>query len=143
MTTEPNNAGSQGTQDHPIIFFDGVCNLCEGSVQFIIKRDPAGQFRFAALQSEVAQRILSQHQVSSELRSIVLLDGGTISLESDAVLRIGLRLSGYRTLSQLGLLVPRAVRDLVYRFVAARRYRWFGKQEVCMVPTAELRGRFL
>jgi predicted DCC family thiol-disulfide oxidoreductase YuxK len=143
MTTDHNNPASPTNQEHPIIFFDGVCNLCEGSVQFIIKRDPTGQFRFAALQSPVAQQLLAQHQVSSELRSIVVLDDGKISIESDAVLRIGLRLSGYRTLSQLGLLVPKMVRDLVYRFVAARRYRWFGKQEVCMVPSAELRGRFL
>lgn len=135
---------SNPSQAPSIIFFDGVCNLCQGSVQFIIKRDPHRRFRFAQLQSEAAAEHLKPHGVDpSALDSVVLLQDGRVYTEARAALKIaaGLRfpwplLGGFRVL-------PDAVLNPFYRFVARRRYRWFGKSEHCMLPTPELKERFL
>jgi predicted DCC family thiol-disulfide oxidoreductase YuxK len=134
--------------EHPVVLFDGVCNLCSGVVRFIIERDRDDVFRFASLQSDVGQRLMRDHGVdvattSGDPDTIMLLDHGRAYVRSTAVLRIGRRLPRYRILSALGLATPRVLRDLVYDFVAKRRYRWFGKQDTCMVPTPELRARFL
>ncbi|WP_400194096.1 thiol-disulfide oxidoreductase DCC family protein [Hymenobacter sp. B81] len=129
-----------------IILFDGVCNLCHGWVQFIIARDPAAQFRFASLQSEAGRRLLPPGFNSDALNpdSVVLIENdGQIYTHSTAVLRILRRLPGGWALLAAGLLVPRPVRDAVYRWVARNRYRWFGRQESCWLPTPELRQRFL
>ena len=127
-----------------MILFDGVCNLCSGFVQFIIARDPAVHFRFAALQSPAAARVLAMTNAQpSRLDSIVLVEHSRVSTRSTAVLRIARGLRFPWSLAYGFVAVPRPIRDAVYDFVARHRYRWFGQREACMVPTAELRARFL
>ena len=126
------------------MLFDGVCDLCAGSVRFIIARDPGSYFRFASLQSDTGRRLLESHGYEpGALSSVVLLEGGRSYERSAAALRIARRLSGgWPALGALKV-VPRPLRDLVYDWIAANRYRWFGKRDACMVPTPELRARFL
>jgi predicted DCC family thiol-disulfide oxidoreductase YuxK len=127
-----------------VILFDGVCNLCNGFVQFVIRRDPAGRFRFGTLQSEAARRLIASSAVTGPLPdSIVLVEDGRIWTQSSAALRVARRLSFPWPLAYAFVLVPRALRDWVYQVVARNRYRWFGKREVCMVPTPALRARFI
>jgi predicted DCC family thiol-disulfide oxidoreductase YuxK len=128
---------------HGIILFDGVCNLCNGAVTFIIDRDPADYFRFAPLQSEVARRLLHNVKADSSLSSLVLLEGGQCYTCSTAVVRIARRLRGGWPLLFGLIILPRPARDFVYSWIAANRYRWFGKRETCRVPTPELVSRFL
>lgn len=129
-----------------LVLFDGVCNLCNGTVRFILRHDRAERFLFAAQQSEVGQRILAEHGVSTPQAladSVVVLEGQRVYLESDAALHILCRLGGVWRL--LGILrwVPKPWRDRVYRWVARHRYRLFGRRESCLVPTPALRRRFL
>jgi predicted DCC family thiol-disulfide oxidoreductase YuxK len=126
------------------ILFDGVCNLCERSVLFVIERDRAAYFRLASLQSEAGERIAQQHGIdAAALESIVLIEDGRVWRQSDAALRIARKLDGAWPLLALLQVVPRFIRDRVYARVAANRYRWFGRKDSCMVPTPELRARFL
>ena len=131
-----------------LILFDGVCNLCNGFVQFVIEHDPAGRFRFAALQSVAGQAVLAAHgldanAVATEPDSVLLELDGQLYSHSDAVLRIARELGGPWRLLLAGYLLPRAWRDAAYRLVARNRYRWFGRQESCWLPTPELKARFL
>jgi predicted DCC family thiol-disulfide oxidoreductase YuxK len=138
--------GSTGevAADHPVLLFDGVCNLCAGSVQFVVERDPAGRFRFAPLQSDVARDLLAGHDVDpGELDTVVLLEDGETYTKSDAALRVARGLQGPISLLWHGRFVPRPVRDAVYDVVAAVRYDLFGRKDRCMVPSPELRERFL
>jgi predicted DCC family thiol-disulfide oxidoreductase YuxK len=129
------------------ILFDGVCNLCNGFVQFVIRHDPRGHFRFAALQSELGQALLAAHGQPAGLaggpESVVLLAGGQLYSHSTAVLRIAGQLGGVWRLAAVGWLLPVRWRDALYRYVARHRYQWFGRQESCWLPTPELRARFL
>lgn len=128
------------------ILFDGVCNLCNGFVQFVIRHDPRGHYRFAALQSELGRALLAAHgQVApaSGPESVVLLEGGRFYSHSAAVLRIAGQLGGVWRLAAVGWLLPARWRDALYRYVARHRYQWFGRQESCWLPTPELRARFL
>jgi predicted DCC family thiol-disulfide oxidoreductase YuxK len=126
------------------ILFDGVCNLCNGWVRFVIRRDPNGTFRFAAQQSRAGQSIIEAHiRGGGELSSIILIEDHSISIESDAVLRILARLGPPWSWTTLFRIIPRRVRDACYRFIANHRYRWFGRTEVCQVPSAEMRSRFI
>ena len=130
---------------HTIVLFDGVCNLCNQTVQFIIRHDSKGQFRFASQQSEAGQGLLNQHsipQTTALADSVVVIEGDRVYLESDAALQIFRRLPRYSWLYNFRY-VPKPLRDWVYRVIAKNRYRIFGKQESCMVPTPELRSRFL
>lgn len=130
--------------NHPVILFDGVCNLCNGAVQFIIKRDPDGIFRFASLQSVAGQEVLRRHDLPTEdFDTMVLVEGDTVFTKSTAALRILRRLGGVWTVTYTFIAVPRFVRDWVYGTVARNRYSWFGKREQCMVPTPDLKSRFL
>lgn len=137
--------------DGPIIFFDGVCGLCDRFVDFVIARDRKGVFRFAPLQGETAaarfgsqgpQRSQGSHSTDAP-STVLLAEGPVLKARSDATLRILARLGGPWRLAGLLLLIPRTLRDGAYDFVAARRYRWFGKKESCRMPTPEERGRFL
>jgi predicted DCC family thiol-disulfide oxidoreductase YuxK len=131
-------------EGHPVVLFDGVCNLCVGSVQFLIERDPEARFRFAPLQSEVGERLVADCGLDSEaMDSVVLVDEGRCYVKSDAVIRIGRHLGGVYRLLSAGRLLPRRLRDAVYDVVAARRYGWFGRRDRCMMPTPDLRSRFL
>jgi predicted DCC family thiol-disulfide oxidoreductase YuxK len=126
------------------ILFDGVCNLCNGFVQFVIARDPTARLRFAALSSDAAQTLLREAGARAPFPdSIVLVEDGAVYFRSDAPLRIARRLTFPWPLAYSLVLVPRFIRDRVYDFIAARRYRWFGRRDRCMVPTPELRARFI
>lgn len=127
-----------------IVLFDGVCNLCNGWVNFVIDRDPRGRFAFAPLQSATADELLKQRGYArNPLESIVLADGARVYDRSSAVLRIVRGLSGLWPLLYGLILIPRPVRDVMYDWVARRRYRWFGREASCRIPTPELRQRFL
>ena len=130
--------------DAAVVLFDGVCNLCNGFVQFVLPRDPEGEYRFASLQSDVGQSLLADHDLpTDELESIVLIEGGEAYVKSAAVIRIATGLGGaYRLLAPFRH-VPRSVRDRVYDFVADNRYRWFGKKDRCMMPSGDAESRFL
>lgn len=128
----------------PILLFDGVCNLCNGAVQFILKRDAKGAFRFASLQSPVGQALLQFAGLPAEhISTLVLFENGQAYVRSDAALRIARHLKGGWLLLYGFIAVPRPVRDVVYNWIARNRYRWFGKQESCMMPSPEWKGRFL
>lgn len=129
---------------HATVLFDGVCNLCNGTVLFLIDKDGAGYFKFAALQSDEGRRLLARHSYDdADLSSMVLIEDGQLFTRSTAALRIMRRLPlPWRLLSGL-MIVPRPLRDVGYNFIARRRYRWFGKEDACRVPTPELRQRFL
>lgn len=130
--------------DSPLILFDGVCNLCAWAVQFIIARDPRGVFRFASLQSPLGQKIMQEHGLApGQLDSFVLVEEGVAYTESTAALKVSKKLDGAWPLCYTAIILPRVVRDPVYRFIARNRYRWFGRKDACMIPTPELRARFL
>jgi len=140
----PLSASAEARPARPTVLFDGVCNLCNAAVLFVIDRDPAGYFRFAALQSDEGQRLLAEHgHRAPDLSSVLLVDGGRVYARSTAALRVARRLTGLWPLLYVFLAVPRPVRDAVYDWVARNRYRWFGRQDACRVPTPELRQRFL
>lgn len=130
--------------DGPVIFFDGVCNLCNGAVRFVLRHDRRARFRFASLQSPAARRLLAPAGIDPlDLDSMVLLENGHVHVRSAAALRMVRGLGGVWTLATVFLCVPPPVRDAVYRFIARRRYRWFGRRDACLAPTPETRARFL
>jgi predicted DCC family thiol-disulfide oxidoreductase YuxK len=130
--------------DHPVLLFDGECNLCNGAVRFVIKRDPDAVFRFASLQSDAGQAILERHDLPKEdFDTMVYLEGDKVWTNSTAALRIVRQLGGIWGLAYAFIVIPRPVRDAVYGVIVRNRYRWFGKRDECMVPTPELRARFL
>ena len=126
-----------------IVLFDGVCNLCNSAVQFIIRHDPNAHFQFASLQSPQAQKCLAGHRLEGYSESIVLVEDSKIYNASTAALRIARRLSGLWSLFYVFIIIPRPIRDWVYSIIARNRYRWFGRRDECMVPTPNLRERFL
>lgn len=130
--------------DGSIVLFDGVCNLCNGFVQFIAPRDDDAEFYFASLQSEVGRDLLSAHGLpTDELESIVLVEDDEAFVKSDAVIRIATKLGGlYRLLSPTRYL-PRLLRDAAYDLVANNRYRVFGKKDRCEIPDGDVGARFL
>ena len=127
----------------PVIFFDGVCNLCNASVQFTLERDKHKYFQFTALQGNYAKEHLPQSITNSnQLNSIVLLDHGKVYQKSSAALRIAKKLSGFWPLMYGFIIVPKFIRDWVYDIIAKNRYKWWGKQESCWMPTPDLKSRF-
>ena len=127
-----------------VIFFDGICNLCNGAVQFTIERDDKNIFKFAALQSDFAEEELKAFSINhNQLGSFVLLEDGKVYQKSTAALRVAKKLNGFWPLLYAFIVVPKFIRDAVYDFIAKNRYKWFGKQESCWVPTPELKSRFL
>ncbi|PPK87942.1 putative DCC family thiol-disulfide oxidoreductase YuxK [Neolewinella xylanilytica] len=129
---------------HPILFFDGVCNLCNGAVQFILKHDRRGELRFASLQSDIAEELLPRYGIDpKDLNSVVLYQKGKVYTRSTSVLKT-LELMG-GPLSYLAIfgIIPRQIRDFFYNYVSHHRYNWFGKRENCMLPRPEWKTRFL
>ena len=128
-----------------IILFDGVCNLCNSSVQFAIKRDENDIFRYAAIQSETGKKLLDQRNIdTNEIDSIILIEPNiAYYTKSTAALEIGKDLKGLGTISSILLWLPESFRNIVYDFVAANRYKWYGKKEACMIPTEELKSKFI
>lgn len=131
-------------ENKSIILFDGVCNLCNNSIQFIIKRDKKQRFLYASLQSDAAQSILLQFQLkNSDFDSIILIENGKVYQKSTAILKITKHLNSVWKLSYGLIIIPKFIRDFIYTIIAKNRYKWFGKREVCMIPTEELKMRFL
>jgi len=131
--------------DKKIILFDGICNLCNGAVQFVIKRDTKDTFRYAPIQSNIGQMLLKERNIDpTKIDSIILIEP-TVAyyIKSDAALSIGRSFGGgYKLLSMFSW-IPRVLRDGIYDLIARNRYQWFGKKEVCMIPTPELQSKFL
>jgi predicted DCC family thiol-disulfide oxidoreductase YuxK len=127
-----------------IILFDGVCNFCNGSVNFIIEHDRAGYFKFAPLQSEIGERLLAENGIDKTVTdSVVLIEDGKAFTHSTAALRVARKLDGaWRWLYYL-IFVPRFIRDGAYKLFAKFRYKLFGKKDECMLPTPDVRARFL
>ncbi len=133
-----------GTENQPyIVLFDGLCNLCNCSVQFIIRHDKKNKFVFASLQSEVAQKLLNEIHVKSSQESIVLIKGNKHFEKSDAVLEIAKNLSGLWPMIYGFKIIPRFLRDVLYNWIAKNRYTWFGKSDSCLIASPELSGKFL
>jgi predicted DCC family thiol-disulfide oxidoreductase YuxK len=134
--------------DSPILLFDGVCNLCSRAVQFIVDHETAPTIRFCSLQSEAGRALLAEHGMlhviaEADPDTMVFVEGGRAYERSTGALRVSRYLRAPWRWVQLGWIVPRILRDLVYRVVAKNRYRWFGKSDSCLVPTKELTARFL
>lgn len=128
----------------PIILFDGVCNFCNSAVNFAIKRDKKSVLKFAPLQSQIAKKILKSHHLSADdFRSFVFIENNIAYTSSTAALRVFKHLDQLWPLMYGFIIVPKFLRDGVYNWISRHRYRWFGKKEICMVPTPELRPRFL
>jgi predicted DCC family thiol-disulfide oxidoreductase YuxK len=126
-----------------IVLFDGVCNFCNGWVNFVIARDRSKYFKFAPMQSDIGQELRAKCGVSEEVDSIILIEDDTAYVHSTAALRILRRLGGIWPIFYGLMIVPKPIRDFFYKLFARNRYRLFGKKDVCMVPTPEVRERFL
>ncbi len=137
-------ASDINTFEHPVLLFDGVCNLCNTSVQFIIDKDPESKFNFASLQSDIGGELLKQFNLSNEqLDSVVLIKNDKAYTRSSAALQVLRTLGGAWSLLYGLIIIPKPIRDIIYDWVAKNRYKWFGKQESCWLPTPDLRARFL
>jgi predicted DCC family thiol-disulfide oxidoreductase YuxK len=134
-------------QRRPVILFDGVCNLCNSAVQWVIERDVDQRFHFASLQSDAARRelegVLEGEEIDALPDSIVLIDSDGVHTRSAAALRIARGLGSPYALLRLAVVVPRPLRDAIYNLIARNRYRWFGRRDTCMTPTADVAARFL
>ncbi len=130
--------------DHAVLLFDGVCNLCNGFVNFIIDHDPEGRLKVGALQSAAAAPWLRAAGLDpSHLDSVVLIEKGRVTRKSTAALRVARMLGGPWALAYALIVVPRPLRDLAYDLVARYRYAWFGQRDTCRLPTPDLQARFL
>jgi len=136
------NSKSQG--DGPILLFDGVCNLCNFSVQWIIRHDPEGIFRFASLQSETGKLLLNKCGLQPDaINTVVLVKGNTANIRSNAILKVFEILGGKWAWLAILRVVPCSIRDAGYEWLARHRYNWFGRKNTCMVPTPEQKDRFI
>lgn len=130
--------------DYSIILFDGACNLCNGAVQFILERDPSGRFKFASIQSSTGRHLMKKSGLDpDDAGTFVLIEGNQVFTKSDAALRVARSLSGPWPVLGLLRVAPKALRDLGYTVVSKNRYRWFDRNNSCMVPTADIANRFL
>jgi predicted DCC family thiol-disulfide oxidoreductase YuxK len=126
-----------------IIVFDGVCNFCNRIVQIIIRHDPSAQIHFAAQQSEAGEKLLHQYSIQESTSSVVFITKGVVYYQSDAVIEIAKLLKGWPSLFKYSIIVPRFLRNTIYKLIAANRYAIFGKQLQCMVPKEEDKKRFV
>jgi predicted DCC family thiol-disulfide oxidoreductase YuxK len=127
-----------------VVIFDGVCNFCNGAVNFIIQRDPNDTFSFTPMQSDIAKGLIEKHKVPEVgIDTFLLIKGDECYTFTDAALEIAKDLSGYWYLFGVFKIIPRLMRDYFYRLFARNRYALFGKRETCMIPTPEIRSRFL
>jgi predicted DCC family thiol-disulfide oxidoreductase YuxK len=126
-----------------IILFDGICNLCNSGVQFMIKRDSKCHFKFVSLQSDTGQMLLHKYGISNKIDSIIVIEKEKVYIKSSAALYISRYLDGYWKYLKILKVLPPSIRDFLYDIVAKNRYRWFGKKETCMLPTLEMKKRFL
>lgn len=136
--------GATDAVEHPVILFDGVCNLCNASVLFVIKRDPKEKFRFASLQSDFGKDQMRKFRLrDSELNSVLLIKQSKLLQKSNAALEIARHLTGGWPLLYAFKIFPVFMRDWVYNWIARNRYSWFGRKDACMIPTPELKARFV
>ncbi len=127
-----------------LILFDGVCNLCNASVNFIIKHDKKAHFKFASLQSDATKELLLQYNSKNiNYDSIILIENDTLFAKSTAALRISRNLDGSYKLLYAFIIIPPFIRDWVYNYIAKNRYKWYGKKDSCMIPNKEIKSRFL
>jgi predicted DCC family thiol-disulfide oxidoreductase YuxK len=131
------------TKMNKIVLFDGECHFCDQSVQFIIKRDPNAAFKFASLQNDIGRQIMRDYEIPLHIDSLILIEDKQYFIKSTAALRICKKLKGVWKIGVFFLLIPTPIRDLVYDFIAKNRYKWFGKKEVCEIPSPEIKKRFL
>ncbi len=130
--------------DEPIILFDGVCNFCNSAVNFVIKRDKKSVLKFATLQSSIANQLLAKNNLpTNDLSSFVFIENNKIYTRSAAALKVCRYLNGLWPMMYGFMVVPKFIRDGIYNWISKNRYQWFGKKEECMVPTAEVKSRFL
>lgn len=130
-------------QDHPVILFDGVCNLCSSVVQFVIKRDRKDIFKFASLQSYFGQALLKKYNLpDNAFNSFILFKNGKVYTKSTGALLVAKELGGAWPLLSIFIILPAFIRDSVYNFIAANRYKWFGKKEACWIPSTGFRNKF-
>ena len=130
--------------DQPIILFDGVCNLCNGAVQFIIRHDKKKIFMFTSLQSETGQKLLAQYNLPlDELNSFILIENSKAYTRSTGALKVAKKLNGIFPMLYSFIIIPKIFRNSIYDLVARNRYKWFGKKDECMIPTPQLKARFL
>lgn len=137
------NVIDPATYPHPILLYDGVCNFCNDAVQFIIKRDKTGIIHYASLQSTTGQQLLEHFHLSKDLDTVILIDDNRVYDRADVTIRIGQLLGGVYQFTNLFRPIPRVLRNRVYDWIATNRYRWFGKEASCMLPTPELKARFI
>lgn len=131
-------------KNHDIVLFDGVCNLCNSAILFIIKRDKKDRFRFTSLDSHIGKVLLSRHNIDpSKIDSIVLISGDSAFAKADAALNIAKHLNHLWPILYVFKIVPSFISDKIYDFIARNRYKWFGKKESCMIPTPNLTSKFL
>lgn len=127
-----------------IILFDGVCNFCNSSINFVIEHDNSGYFKFAPLQSEIGEELIAKYGIdTAETDSVILIEDDKAYTHSTAALKIARHLDGLWSRSYAFMIVPRPVRDVFYRLFAKHRYRLFGRRDACMMPTPDVRARFL
>ena len=126
-----------------IVLFDGVCNLCSSSVQFIIRHDRSAALKFSSLQSAKGQELIARYGIPKETDSVIFIEKGQAYSKSAAALCIAAYFGGAWKLLQIFRWIPAAIRDFFYDIIARNRYKWFGKKESCMMPSAETRGRFI
>ncbi len=126
-----------------IILFDGECHFCNWNVRFIVKRDPKAIFRFASQQSEIGKELLKKYHIPKNVNSLVLIENNRFYTKSTAALRISKKLRFLWKCVYIFILVPRPIRDFIYQVIAANRYKWFGKEEACPIPSPEIKKRFL
>ena len=141
--TMPTNGQPTPAAPHPVILFDGACNLCNAAVNFVMRHDGRDRFRFASLQSPAGADLLRQHNLPADLNTVVMVDGDKAFTHSTAVLRIAAELDSPWPLAALAAVIPRPLRDDAYAFVAKHRAQWFGRKQECRVPTEQERARFL
>lgn len=131
-------------KEEPVILFDGVCNLCNSVVKLVIRQDKKAYFKLAALQSRAGQELLQKHALpQKDFETFLLIERGKVYQQSEAALRVAKHFSWYWQWTQALWLLPAPLRNAAYRFIARRRYRWFGKKEVCMIPAPDIKQRFL
>lgn len=136
---------SQRSEEHnAIILFDGVCNFCNSSVNFIIKHDKKGYYKFAPIQSEIGKVLCEKLAIDLQrVDSIILIENDFYKIKSSAILRIAKKLNGGYPLLFGFIIIPRFFRDAIYDLIARNRYKWFGRKESCMIPTPDVRSRFI
>lgn len=131
-------------KDQPILLFDGVCNMCNSSVQFIIKHDKKAQLKFAPLQSEIGEQLLAANGMrTAYFDSLVFIEKGKVYTHSSAALGVCKYLNGLFPILQVFYIIPKFIRDVIYKWIGKNRYKWFGKREACMIPTPDVKSRFL